>query len=123
MKAKCILLAAALVIAPIAALAHAPHVGVHGGRQTDASIFHVEVVAKDTLLVVYLVDHAAHEVSTAGFQGVAIIDSDGTTLSIPLEPAGANKLAGKAAASLPDEFKGVVRVTTPAGATVQGKFN
>lgn len=123
MKTKCLLLAAALVLAPMAAAAHAPHVGVHGGRQTDAGVFHVEVVAKDTTLVVYLMDHSSHEVATAGFQGVATFNSDGKAEQVPLAPAGDNKLTGTASAPLSTEFKGVVRITTPTGGAAQGKFN
>jgi hypothetical protein len=122
LKTKILFLFAALAMTPMTALAHAPHVGAHGGPQTDAGSFHVEVVAKDTSLVVYLVDHSSREVATAGFQGVAILNADGKVTNIPLAAAGDNRLTGTFAAPLGSEFKGVVRITTPTGSTVQGKF-
>ncbi len=65
-------------------------------------------------------DHSAHEVATAGFQGVATFTSDGKAERFPLAPAGDNRLAGTASAPLSAEFKGVVRITTPTGSTAQG---
>jgi hypothetical protein len=115
-------LAALVALAPLAALAHGPRVGVHGGQQMAAGSFHVEVVASDKTLTVYLADHAAHEIPTAGFKGVAFIDVDDKTLTIPLAPAGGNKLSGAAEAPLSADFKGIVRFTTQTGSTTEAKF-
>ncbi len=49
------ILAAALLIAATA-YAHGPEKGVNGGRQVDAGDYHVEMVAKDTSLAIYVND-------------------------------------------------------------------
>ena len=122
MRNKSLFFACALFLAPLAAFAHGPRVGAHGGPQTAAGSFHVEVVANGKALVVYLADHASHEVATAGFHGVALVAADDKTLTIPLTPAGENKLSGAAESPLASEFKGIVRITTPTGSTAEAKF-
>ncbi len=114
---------ALLLVTTSFAWAHAPKVGVHGGAQTDAGSFHVEVVPRGTTLQVFLRDHSNKAVVTDGFKGTAIFVIDGKPQRIPLTPAGENKLTGTSAISLPSEPKGAVQITTPAGSTVQAKFH
>jgi hypothetical protein len=117
------LLAAILILAPAMAFGHAAKIGEHGGPQTDAGSFHVEALAKDNTLDVYLNDHSAKPVASAGFKGVAIFKAvDGKPVRIPLEPAGDNRLSGVASAPLPAQLEGAVQITTPTGGAVQGKF-
>jgi hypothetical protein len=112
-----------LLAAAPACFAHAPKIGEHGGPQTDAGSFHVEVVVKDTTLDVYLNDHSAMPVASAGFKGVAIFKAaDGKPVRIPLAPASDNRLTGVAPSPLPAELEGAVQITTQTGSTVQGKF-
>jgi hypothetical protein len=115
-------IAAALLAAPALVLAHAPKIGVHGGAQTDAGSFHVEVVPDGSTLQVYLRDHSDKEVASAGFKGTAIFVIGGKPQRIPLSPAGTNKLTGTSPVALPKEPKGAVQITTPTGSTVQAKF-
>jgi hypothetical protein len=123
MKLNRFALGAILICAPSLAFAHAPKIGEHGGQQTDASGFHVEVVVKDTKLEVYLHDHSSRPVASAGFKGVAIFkDASGKPLRIPLEPAADNELTGVASSPLPAQLEGAVQITTQTGTTVQGKF-
>jgi hypothetical protein len=111
-----------LAAAPIS-FAHAPKIGEHGGPQADAGSIHVEVVVKDMTLDVYLNDHSAKPVASAGFKGVAIFKAaDGKPVRIPLAPANDNKLTGVAPSPLPAELEGAVQITTQTGSTVQGKF-
>ncbi|MBL8702066.1 MAG: hypothetical protein JNK67_27025 [Alphaproteobacteria bacterium] len=117
------ILAAALVLAPLAAFAHSASVGVNGGSQVDAGHFHVEMVARATTMTFYIRDHADKPVATDGFKGTAIFILDGKSQRIPLVPAGENRLSGTAPAALPDKPRGAVQITTPSGATVQGRFN
>lgn len=123
MKMKTFAFAAALFGAPSLAFAHAAKIGEHGGQQTDANIFHVEVVVKDTKLEVYLHDHSSRPVASAGFKGVAIFkDAGGKPVRIPLEPAGNNELTGVSPSPLPAQIEGAVQITTRIGGVVQGKF-
>jgi hypothetical protein len=112
--------AAALLTTP--ALAHGPKVGVNGGVQSDAGSYHVELVPDGATLQVYLRDHSDKEVASAGFKGTAIFVIGGKPQRIPLTPTGTNKLTGTSPVELPKEPKGAVQITTPAGSTVQAKF-
>lgn len=105
------------------ASAHAPKIGANGGAQADAGSFHVEVVPQDTTLQVFLRDHADKAIVTDGFKGTAIFVIDGKPQRIPLLPAGENKLTGTSAISIPSQPKGAIQINTPAGSTVQAKFN
>lgn len=122
MRLATALLTTALVIQPAGLFAHAPKVGENGGAQTDAGSYHIEIVAKETSIDVFLRDHSNKAVATAGFKGAAILVVDGKPLRIELSPAGENRLAGTAPVALPQTPKGAVVITTPAGSTAQGKF-
>lgn len=117
-------LALALAMAAAApALAHAPKIGPHGGQQTDAGNFHVEIVPNGSALDVYLTDHGFKPVSTEGFKGVAIFKGqDGAAVRIPLAPSGDNRLNGAAPAPLPAALDGAVQIVTRAGVSATGKF-
>lgn len=96
---------------------------LNGGRIVQAGNFHIELVAKDDTVSVYLIDHNNKQVPLAGYKGVAILSIDGKSQRIVLEGGDGSRLAGKAAAALPAQPKGVVQITLPAGNTVQAKFN
>ena len=96
---------------------------LNGGRIVQAGNFHIELVAKDDTVSVYLIDHHNKPMSLAGYKGVAILSVDGKSQRIVLEGGDGSRLAGKAAAALPAQPKGVVQVAPPAGNTVQAKFN
>jgi len=123
MTLKSLVLAVTLAATPLAALAHAPKIGHHGGPQTNAGSFHLEVVPRGATLAVFLRDHGDKEVKADGYKGTAIFVIDGRPERIDLAPAGENRLTGTASVPLPAEPKGAVQITTPTGSTVQGKFN
>jgi hypothetical protein len=122
MKLTTLFVATALAASGAAAFAHAPKQGPHGGPQADAGSFHVEIVPDGTALAVYLRDHSDKVFPSAGFKGTAILLIDGKPTRIPLAPDGDNKLTGTAPIALPAEPKGAVQLVTPAGQTVQAKF-
>ena len=122
MRLAIALLTAALAILPAGSFAHAPKVGENGGAQTDAGNYHVELVAKETNIEVFLRDHSNKAVATTGFKGAAILVIDGKPLRIELSPAGDNRLTGTAPVALPQAPKGAVLITTSSGNTAQGKF-
>lgn len=112
--------AIALNAAPAAAHDPKPQ---HGGRIVVAGNYHVEMVAKDRQVHVYLLDHSDKPVTAKGRKGVAILVVDGKSTRIPLEPGDGSRLSGEAAAALPAAPKGVVQITEPSGGTVQARFN
>jgi hypothetical protein len=116
------LLATALLVVALPALAHAPK-PLHGGRIAPAGDYHVEMVAKDATIELHLIDHNDKPVTVSGYKGVAILAVGGKSQRIVLEPAGSDRLSGKAEAALPKQPKGVVQITPPDGKVVSAKFN
>jgi hypothetical protein len=96
--------------------------GPHGGRMADAGDFHVELVARDGGIEVYVVDHGDKPLSLAGFKGLAILSAGGKSQRITLEPGDGGKMIGKATGNLPAQPKGVVQITPPGGKTISAKF-
>lgn len=122
MKLKLFLTVSSLLLAP-SAFAHDVAKGPHGGRVTEAGSYHVELVAKDTLIEVFLTDASNKPVTTTGFKGTAILVVGGKSARVVLAPASDAKLSGNAPGSLPEDPKGVIQVTSPDGKTAQAKFN
>lgn len=109
-----------LVASPV--LAHET-AGKNGGRTTDAGKYHVELVAKDKTVDVYVLDGSEQPVPAAGFKGTATLIADGKPARVTLVPADGNKLTGTAEVSLPATPKGAVQLTAPDGVSTSGKFN
>jgi hypothetical protein len=105
-----------------AAYAHGPEKGKNGGRQVDAGSYHVELVAKDKALAVYISDEDDKPVEAKGFKATGIFVVGGKPQRIELAPETANKLSGTSAVSLPADLKGAVQIALPTGGTVQAKF-
>jgi hypothetical protein len=119
---KRILLAITTALLATTALAHGPNKGPNGGTQVDAGDYHVEMVAKDTQLAVYLRDDNDKPVDAKGFKAVGIFLVEGKPQRIELKADSANTLTGTASVSLPATLKGTVQITLPTGKTVQAKF-
>lgn len=123
MLRRALLATVAIVAATTAASSHAPKVGANGGAQADAGSYHVEVLAQGTTLHIWLRDHSDNPVPSVGHKGTAVFVIGGKPLRIPLTPAGGNKLTGASEIAIPATPKGAVQITTPAGGTVQAKFD
>jgi hypothetical protein len=115
-------LLAALLIATNT-LAHEASKGPNGGAQVDAGNYHVEMVARDTALTVYLHDEKEKPVDTKGYKATGIFVIDGKPQRIELKADSANKLTGTSSVPLPTALKGAVQITLPTGKTVQAKFD
>jgi hypothetical protein len=119
---KRILLAITATLWATAVLAHGPNTGPNGGVQVDAGNHHVELVAKDATLAVYLYDENDKPVDAQGAKATGIFVVDGKSQRVELKPDGGNKLAGTASVALPAAPKGAVQVTLPGGKSLQAKF-
>ena len=95
----------------------------NGGRGAEAGEYDLELVAKGGVIDLYLADHNNKAVPSAGHKGVAIFVVGGKSVRVTLEPAGTNRLTGKATEELSDTPKGAVRLTGPNGKTSQAKFD
>jgi hypothetical protein len=111
-----------MLAASTIALAHETK-GPNGGRVVDAGSYHVELVAQDTAVDLYVTDGNDKPVPAAGFKAVAILVVAGKSQRIPLEPAEGSRLTGKAPVPIPANPKGAVQLTAPDGKTAQGRFN
>jgi hypothetical protein len=119
MKLQALLTAFTLAVsAP--ALAHSEK-GPHGGRLAENNDFHVELVAKQTSVEVYLSDANEKAMTAAGYKGIAILTVGGKAQRIELTSA-QDKLTGTSPVALPAQPKGVVQITKPDGKTSQVKF-
>jgi hypothetical protein len=120
---KHILLATVATLWATASLAHGPDKGPNGGVQVDAgSSHHIELVAKDTTLAVYIYDRNDKPIDAHGAKATGIFVIDGKSQRIELKPDGVNRLAGSAPTKLPPSPKGAVQVTLPDGQSLQAKF-
>lgn len=100
-----------------------PDKGRNGGQMVSAGDFHIELIANDGVVDVYVSDHDDKPVKIAGFKGLAILSGGGKSQRITLEVvADGSRLTGKAGGALPDQPKGVVQITPPNGKTVSAKF-
>ena len=121
MKFRYLTLGIAL-LAGLPAYAHEPK-AFHGGRLAEAGPYHVELVAKDTVVEVFLLGENDKPVDPKGFKGVAIFSLGGKTERITLAPSEKNNLSGTAATALPAKLKGAVQLTAPDGKTATAKFD
>lgn len=112
-----------VALLPAIALAHEPRPGPNGGVMVDAGNYHTELVAGGTETVtVFLFDAADQPVESAGFKANAILVVNAKPARFPLDPAGGQKLVGKAPGPVEKGAKGAVQLTAPDGTTSQAKF-
>jgi hypothetical protein len=121
MTLEILLTVSALTLAP-AAFGHDVTSGPHGGRVAEAGNYHVELVANQNLVEVYLTDGKDKPIAPAGFKGVAILVIGGKSTRVTLEPTDDTKLSGRAASVVPSGPPGVVQITAPDGKTAQARF-
>ena len=119
---KAILTLLTTLLLTINAWAHGPNKGPNGGMQVDAGDYHVEMVAKDTSLTVYLHDDKDKPIDAKGYKATGIFVVNGKPQRIELKANSANKLIGTSSVPLPAALKGAVVITLPTGKTVQAKF-
>jgi hypothetical protein len=121
MKFRYLALGIALLVG-LPAYAHEPKAS-HGGRVAEAGPYHVELVAKDTAVEVFLMGEDDKPVDPKGFKGVAIFNLAGKAERITLAPSEKNVLRGTATGALPANPKGAVQLTAPDGKTATARFD
>jgi hypothetical protein len=113
---------AATLLAALTAHAHDAK-GSHGGRIADAGAYHVELVAKDKAIEIFLIGENDKPVNPEGFKGVAIFSVGGKAERITLIASEKQLLSGTAATALPSNPKGAVQLTAPDGKTATARFD
>jgi hypothetical protein len=89
----------------------------------DAGPYHVELVAQNADVSLFVSDGDYKPVPAAGFKAVAILLLDGKSHRVALAPAEGSRLSGKAPVALPKNPKGAVQLSQPDGKTAQARFN
>ncbi len=121
---KTILAPIAMLLASIStAQTHETAKGPNGGPVVDTGSHHVEMVAVEDELLLYVADAVDAPLSTAGTTAArAIIQDAGQTTVVPLEAREPNMLAGVLGQSLAAGAKVVVSFKLPDGGAVQARF-
>ena len=73
-----------------------PVKALHGGQSLAAGPYHLELVAKDGELILYVADHADKAISSDGAKAKATIQQgyEKAKIQVELEPSGDNTLKG-----------------------------
>ena len=94
----------------------------HGGILEDVGEYHVELVAKDGKITLYLRDHEAKDAVVDGFKASVLVTAGSQRLGpFDLQPAKANVIEG-AAPGIPAGATAILTLTDKAGVAAQGRF-
>lgn len=73
----------------------ATRVGAHGGRIQMTGAYHVELLVAGDQVQVWVTDHADRAQATEGAAATVMVVYPGETVTVPLSPAGENRLVGR----------------------------
>jgi hypothetical protein len=96
---------------------------LHGGRLADAGPYHVELVAREKAIEIFIIGENGKPVDPEGFRAVAIFTLGGKAERVTLTPSEKDKLSGTATEALPANPRGAVQLTAPDGKTATAKFD
>ena len=96
----------------------------HGGQTRMAGPYHLELVAKDKEIVLYVMDHADRDLSTAGGAGKATVQTGKTKnkISVRLELEAGNMLKGTGDFTVTPETVVTVFVELPGQEATAARF-
>ena len=97
--ALCATLLVAVPVGAHSAKHAAPVKALHGGQSLAAGPYHLELVAKDGELILYVADHSDKAIPCDGAKGRATIQQgyEKAKIQVELEPSGDNTLKGTGA--------------------------
>jgi hypothetical protein len=96
----------------------------HGGQTRMAGPYHLELVAKDKEILLYVMDHADREFSTEGGAGKANVQNGKAKdkTAVKLEPVGGNMFKGTADFRLTPETVVTIFVELPGQESTAARF-
>ena len=101
---------------------HSHPTAQNGGILEDVGEFHVELVAKDGRITLYLRDEEAKNASTEGFRATVLLTAGSQRVGpVEIKPAGGNRMEGVASA-IPAGATAFLTLTDKGGTTAQGRF-
>ena len=102
--------------------AHGPEQGPNGGEMQDLAGSHVELVAKDNEIVVYLFDVENKPMPAQGVVATATLLAQGKQEIVTLQPAEGNVMRGRGAFMAQPGLKVVVSLTLPGQRPQLGRY-
>lgn len=115
----------ALSLAPLVALPAASHEaekGPNGGPMVSVEDKHVELVSNGADIAVYITDAGHQPLPAAGASGRAVIQAEGKTGTVALQPGEGNRLVGKAETPITPGARVVVSASLASGKSLQARF-
>lgn len=104
------------------AWAHGPARGPNGGQMQDLAGGHVELVAQDNEIVVYLFDGEYKPISAQGAVATATVLVQGKQETLTLQPAEGNVMRGRGVFPAHPGLKVVVSLTLPGQRPQLGRY-
>jgi hypothetical protein len=97
----------------------------HGGQSLAAGPYHLELVAKDGELKLYVTDHSDKAVSTDGARAKATIQHgfEKANIQVELEPSGDNTLKGTGAFTIQTDTEIIVFLKLPEQEAYAARFS
>lgn len=111
-----------ITIATLGALAHGDSKALHGGKVVDSGHHHLELVAADGSLTLYVRDEADKPEDVAKAKASATVLADGKTEAVALQPAAGGVLAGKGTLKTSKGATVVITLTMPDHKPEQARF-
>ena len=102
--------------------AHGPKRGPNGGEIQDLAGSHVELVAQDNEIVVYLFDAENKPMPAQGVIATATVLAQGKQEIVTLQPAKGNEMRGRGAFMAQPGLKVVVSLTLPGQRPQLGRY-
>jgi len=119
---KLALTASMLAVSALAALAAGDHKGKHGGKVVESGHHHLELVATDGSLTLYVRDEADKPEDVAKAKAAATVLADGKTEAVELQPAAGGIFNGKGAFKAGKGATVVITLTMPDHKPEQARF-
>ncbi len=118
--ASILVLGAFLIAQPV--LANGRTEGPNGGKWAEASGYHLELVAADGMLTVYVYIGPEEPVASEGGSGSALVLANKNKAKVTLSPADENIMTGEGDFTVADGMKVVVTVNLANGDKLRARF-
>jgi hypothetical protein len=122
MTARSLVYAMGLCLIVATAYAHGPARGPNGGQMQDLAGGHVELVAHDNEIAVYLFDAEDKPMSAQGVIATVTVLSQGKQETVMLQPADGNVMRGRGVFLARPGLKVVVSLTLPGQRPQLGRY-
>jgi hypothetical protein len=101
-----------------------PVKALHGGQSLSAGPYHLELVAKDGELLLYVTDHSDQAIPTEGARAKATIQHgfEKANIQVELEPSGDNQLKGTGAFTINPDTGIIVFLKLPEQEAYAARF-